>query len=362
MNRYGRWAGTRLRRLCPLWMISVTRPVTRDVIVVGGGPAGLSAALVLGRCNRTVLVCDSGKQRNLPARELHGFLTRDGVPPARFLRLARAALAPYPRVETRREEVVDACRERNGTFRIKLSGGAVERSRKILLATGLVDELPPLGGIKDFYGTSVFHCPYCDGWEVRGQALAVYGRKQRAYEMCRALTAWSDDVALCSNGPCGLSAAQRNDLSRNGIGIHEDRIARLSGRRGQLEAVTFTTGRALRRAALFFDTPTRGRSDLAQRLGCQFKTNGGVRCSAHEASSVPGVYVAGNIIKDVQLVVVAAAEGAKAAFGINLALTREAFERRARSRKPNRARPFAARLAAPMSSLQVPASRIRARL
>jgi thioredoxin reductase len=303
---------------------------TRDAIVVGGGPAGLSAALVLGRCNRSVLVCDSGKQRNLPSRKLHGFLTRDGVPPEQFLRLARDALAAYPAVEVRRDEVIDASRERNGSFRVKLGDGRVERSRKILLATGLVDELPPVRGIRALYGRSVFHCPYCDGWEVRGRALAAYGRKQRGYVMCRALTAWSDDVALCSDGPCGLSPAQRQDLARNGIRIYEDRIDRLSGSHGQLEAVRFANGRALRRAALFFDTPTHGRSDLAQRLGCEFRKDGGLRCSSYEASSIPGVYVAGNIIRDVQLVAVAAAEGAKAAFGINLALTREAFEQRSR--------------------------------
>jgi thioredoxin reductase len=151
--------------------------------------------------------------------------------------------------------------------------------------------------------------------------------------MSRALTAWARDIVLCTDGRAGYPAAQRRQLERNGIRVEERRIARLEGRRGRLRAILFSDGTQLPRDTLFFDTPSRSQSRLAESLGCRFSRDGGVLCGEYEATSVPGVFVAGNIIRDVQLSIVAAAEGARAAFGINRALTREEFERRARSRR-----------------------------
>src|SRR5687768_7612451 len=145
-----------------------------DVLIVGGGPAGLSAALVLGRCRRRVLVCDAGRPRNAASHGLHGFLTRDGIKPSEFLEIARQQLRPYDTVELKQTEVTSARRLANG-FELTLANGESVSARKLLLATGVVDELPALDGLPDFYGRSVFHCPYCDGWEVRDQPLAIYG-------------------------------------------------------------------------------------------------------------------------------------------------------------------------------------------
>jgi len=175
----------------------------------------------------------------------------------------------------------------------------------------------------------VFQCPYCDGWEFRGQPVAVYGKHKRGFEMARALTAWSDDIALCTNGPSRLSKTARSHLARNGVRLFEDRIEGLQGRNGMMSAIRFRNGKSLPRKALFFDTRSRSQSDLARSLGCQFARHGGVKCGQYEATSVPGVFVAGNIIKDVQLSIVAAAEGTRAAFGINKTLTREDFDRKA---------------------------------
>src|SRR5512145_3259015 len=139
-----------------------------DVVIVGGGPAGLSAALMLGRCRRRVLVCDTGRPRNRASQSMHGYLTRDGVPPREFVAIAREQLKPYTTVELRDVEVADAeCRD--GRFVVTLDGGAEIWSRKLLLATGVVDNLPDVAGIGDLYGRSVFHCPYCDAWELRDQ-------------------------------------------------------------------------------------------------------------------------------------------------------------------------------------------------
>jgi len=307
------------------------KPATWDTIVVGGGPAGLSAALVLGRCLRRVLVCDEGLPRNRHATAMHGYLSRDGIAPARFLEIARHELRDYRNV-TLTSCRVTAIRQVDEGFVVDAGQAGQHRCRKVLLATGVRDPLPRLDGIEQFYGKTVHHCPYCDGWEVRNESIAIYGRRTRAFEMARALTAWSQDLVLCTDGSSGLNAQQKLHLARNGVRVVEDRIERLTGRDGQLESIEFADGRRLARSRLFFDLPSVEQSDLPRLLGCRIRRNGSVRCSGYEATDVPGVFIAGNIAGDVQLVVFAAAEGAKAAFGINLALTREDFERQATGR------------------------------
>jgi len=300
-----------------------------EVMVIGGGPAGLSAALVLGRCCRRVLVCDEGQPRNRASKALHGFLTRDGIAPSEFLQLARQQLQRYENVQLLDRAVTDITRQSKSLFRVVLGDDRSELARKVLIATGVVDQLPPIARIDEFWGKSVHQCPYCDGWELRGAPVAVYGKRTRGLEMARALTAWTSDIALCTDGRSGFSDEIRTHLQRNGIEVFEERIVELEGKDGQLDALVFAGGRRLPRRALFFDTPCVSRLDLARNLGCQITRKGAVRCGQYEATSVPGVFVAGNLIKDVQLVIVAAAEGTRAAFGINRSLTREDFERRA---------------------------------
>jgi thioredoxin reductase len=300
-----------------------------DVIVVGAGPAGASAALILGRCCRRVLICDRGTPRSWASHAMHGFLSRDGVDPALFREQVRSELARYSTVEFRQQEVLSARHNSDSSFTATLADGQQETACKLLLATGVSDELPSIPNIADFFGTSVFPCPYCDGWERRGDSVAVFGRGRRAFDMARAMTAWTRDILVCTDGPSGLSHSQRDELARNAIRVETSKITSLSGTGGQLERIHFQDGRATERHALFFDTPSRPQSNLAEELGCELTASGSIRCGQYEASSVPGVFVAGNILKDVQLSIVAAAEGARAAFGINRALTREDFTRRA---------------------------------
>lgn len=283
---------------------------------------------MLGRARRDVLLCDTGTGRNRVSAEMHAYLSRDGIAPGRFLDISRREVLRYPGVRFAPVEVQSATRKGLG-FEVTISGERRVRTRKLLIATGLWDIVPPLEGIEPLFGRSVFQCPYCDGWEMRSRRIAVYGRRQRGFQMARAMTAWANDIVLCTDGRANYTAAQRRQLTRNGIQLVEKRIARLDGVRGRLRAVVFRDGESLARDALFFDTPSRGQSKLAESLGCQFGRDGGVLCGDYEATSVPGVFVAGNIIRDVQLSIVAAAEGARAAFGINRSLTREDFERRA---------------------------------
>ena len=173
--------------------------VTYDCVIVGAGPAGLSAALMLGRCRRKTLVCDIGEPRNIRSAGLHNYLTRDGIPPAEFLQHARQEVARYSTVELRQVEVLDAARSADG-FRLVCADGRQIAARKLLLATGVVDELPELEGLQSLYGTSVHHCPYCDGWEWRDQPIAIYGRGEEGKALALGLTVWSSNLVLCTNG------------------------------------------------------------------------------------------------------------------------------------------------------------------
>ena len=299
-----------------------------DVVIVGAGPAGLSAALVLGRARRKVLICDKGTPRNWASRQMHGFITRDGIDPREFRALAHEELARYDQVELRSAMVVGARALEDGTgFEVKFARGSEVRSRKLLLSTGVLDRLPSVAGMEKLFGTSVFQCPYCHGWEFRDRPVAVYGRGKRGFEMARALTAWTADIVLCTDGEPLTPGAQRQ-LQRNGIQVRTAAIAKLEGRSGRLRQIVFREGEPLAREALFFDTPASEQSALSRAIGCDYGDDGGVKCGQYSATSVPGVYAAGNITRDVQLAIVAAAEGTRAAFGINRALTREDFAKR----------------------------------
>lgn len=293
-----------------------------DVIIVGAGPAGLSAALVLGRCRRSVLVCDSGQPRNAASHGLHGFITRDGIEPKDFLRIAREQLSQYETVELRDATVVAGQRE-NDRFVLTTADGSSFTSRKLLLATGVVDELPPVAGLDQFYGTSVFHCPYCDGWEMRDQPIAIYGRGENGSGLAVKMTLWTRDLVLCTDGPSELTDEHRKKLAKHQIPVREERIVRLEGTDGVLEQIVFDSGETLARRGMFFSTGWKQRSELAKSFGCQLTEEGCVDTGEYEATSVHGVYVAGDASRMVQFVIVAAAEGAQAAVAINKELMKE---------------------------------------
>jgi thioredoxin reductase len=296
-----------------------------DVIIVGGGPAGLSAALVLARACRTVLLFDNNQPRNAATRHMHGFLSREGITPGEFRRIARADLARYTTVTLREGDVIEAVCQPDG-FEVRLTSGETCRSRKLLIATGVADNVPDVPGLRDFYGQSIFHCPFCDGWELREQPLAVYGKGRRGHGLSLELLGWSHDLVLCTDGPADIDDERREQLARNDIRIREERISRLEGRHGQLERIVFDTGETLARRGLFFTTGQHQASPLAMSLGCEFNEKGTVHTGRHETTTVPGLYVAGDASRDVQWVIVAAAEGAEAAFAITQDLIKDSWK------------------------------------
>lgn len=292
-----------------------------DVIIAGGGISGLSTALILGRCSRRVLVCDSGKPRNAVSGALHGFLSRDGTPPMQLRAMAREELGRYPTVTFMEHEVIDAVEVASG-YDVSLANGTVLQARYLVVATGVVDKLPELPGVHELYGSNVFHCPYCDGWEVRNQPLAVYGGGTTGYEYALELIGWSRDVVLCTDGDESPSTGQLSQLARNGVAVRAEPIEKLEMAQGSMMVIWFNNGSGLLRRALFFNPLQYQASPLAERLGCTI-TDGGVVEVGKLQRTRTRLFVVGDAARSIQFAVVAAAEGAEAAYAINTALQKE---------------------------------------
>lgn len=308
-----------------------------DAVIVGGGPAGLSAALLLGRARRRILLCDSGAYRNAPSQAMHGFLTRDGADPAQFRATAHEQLAAYPTVHLCQAEVTEAERREQGfTISFRAAGQQAQRAeaRSLLLATGLLDELPDLPGLREVYGRDAWHCPYCDGFENADRALAILGQGMAGVRLVLELRGWSRDLTLCTNG-APLTPRERRHLTSLGIGLREDAVRELEIAEGRLQGLRLAGGDVLPAQGLFLAMPTRQRSDLGQSLGCQLTKTGSLRADKHGATEVPGLFVAGDSSPGLQMAIVAAAQGTIAAFTLNSQLLREdlAAERRGAGRK-----------------------------
>jgi thioredoxin reductase len=295
-------------------------PEQFDVAIVGGGPAGLSAALILGRSLRRTVVFDHGEPRNLAAAHAHNLFTREGVPPEALADIARRQLAGYASVCVYDTEVLDAVR-RDDAFLLRDDSGREVRARRVLLATGVEDDLPAWEGFDRFWGRSVFHCPYCHGWESRGKRIAVLGDRGEAEGMngVEMMRGWTRDLVLCTDGAVELSDGVRDVLALLRVEVREERIAAVEGG-DALERVRFTDGSALECEGLYLHPPQRVRGPLVERLGCRLHRTGLVEVGSDAQTSCPGVFAAGDMASTLQQVVTAAASGTAAAISLNRGL------------------------------------------
>ena len=307
---------------------------TWDCIVVGAGPAGLNAALVLGRARWRVLVIDSGSPRNYATHEMHGVLGHDGLDPAALRARGRAELAGYGvevvTLEVQGAEVLD------GAVRVTCAG-RTELARTLLLATGMLDDVPDIPGFADVWGTSAHTCPYCDGFEHRDERLAVLAAGGRGEHLAVLLRQWSDDVVLLSNGPHDLAADQLARVQAVGVPIIESPVVGLDSHDGRLHRIRLGDGQTLDRDALFFYVGWRLRNDVARTLGCELRDDGSIAVDANQATTVDRVYAAGNCSEPRALVPAAAGSGTTAAVAINARLCFEDADR-AVARTPSAAR------------------------
>ncbi|MFJ1617100.1 NAD(P)/FAD-dependent oxidoreductase [Streptomyces sp. NPDC088251] len=300
-----------------------------DVVVIGAGAAGLSAALVLGRARRRVAVVDAGEPRNAPAAHMHGFLSRDGMPPADLLAAGRAEVAGYgvDLFESRVDQI-------DPGFFVRLDGGAVLRARRVVVATGLRDELPAIPGVRERWGKDVLFCPYCHAYEVRDRPIGVLGTHAGAVQHALLLRQWSHDVVFFAD-TLHLGAEERDQLAARGIVVADGTIKRLVTEGNQLRGVELAEGHVFPRSAVFLFPHVVPHDTLLTGLGCERDQNGWVTTDTAGRTSVFGVWAVGNVSDAKALVITAAGQGAAAAFALNHDLVAEDVERAVENSSPS---------------------------
>jgi thioredoxin reductase len=299
-----------------------------DVVVIGGGAAGLSAALVLSRARRSVAVVDAGEPRNSPAAHMQGFLSRDGMPPRDLLAAGRDEVQRYggQLIAGTVARVVPGTGPR---FRVALADGQQLDARRVLLATGLRDELPDIPGVRERWGRDLLHCPYCHGYEVRDQPLGLLGGTPDAVQHAQLIRQWSSDVVFFPHTDT-LTADQHEQLAARAIGVVEGTVTRLVVDNDRLRGIELDGGKFIARSAVFVRPRFVPNSDLGVEVGCAVDDNGFVVADAAGRTTVPGVWVAGNAANPRAQVITAAGEGSSAAIALNADLVEDDVQRAVR--------------------------------
>lgn len=295
-----------------------------DVFIVGGGPGGMMSAMTLARGRRQIFLCDDEQPRNAPARQMQNFPSRDGIPPLEFLRLFRSDLEKYDTIHRTKDSVLEIKRAGAG-FKSYLKSGAEVHSRKIILATGVKDELPAIPGIADLWGKSVFHCPYCHGFEHRDEAIGLLVNEEKLYYAIPLILGISKDLILFTDGKYKFTKEQIQLIRKNNIMYFEEKIVSLKRSGDQLTGVELEDGSVIPRKVLFLRPVMRPKSDLGQKLGCQLNEFGLYEVDSTGRSTEKDIFVAGDLNDIRQSVLIAAAFGAKTAIAVNLELLTEDF-------------------------------------
>ena len=307
-----------------------------DVVVIGGSAAGLSAALVLSRARRRVAVVDDGLPRNAPATHMHGFLGSDGLPPAQLLAAGRAEVAGYGAdlVRGTVSKVEPCTTTAQGTrFDVRVEDGSSLRTRSVLVATGLRDELPVIDGLAERWARDVLHCPYCHGWEVRDRPIGVVGGTSEAVRYGQIVRQWSQDVVYFTASGT-LTDTERSEFAARAVGVVEGDIAQVVIDDDRLTGVEMTDGRLVSREVLFVPPRFVPNSSLLADLGCALDGDGWPAHDSLGATSVPGIWAAGNVANPRAQVITAASEGSTAAMAINAALVADDVRNATRNHAP----------------------------
>src|SRR5690625_2773697 len=298
-----------------------------DCAVLGAGPSGLSASLILGRSRRSVALFDNGTNRNSVTQETHGFLTRDGVKPAELRNLGLTELEKYPSVHIYKETVLQVTQQKGDQlFKISTSQAREYFAEKVIIATGIQEIYPQIPEVSTYYGKSLFSCPYCDGWELRDQPLiAIAEDEETAFHMRKLLHNWSKDLIVATNGH-KVSSKIESDLKKKGISIMTDPIVKLDGEKGYLKKVIFASGVEINRTGVFIVPSFYRHNQFAESLGCDIQENGEIVTDDFNRTSNKSIYVAGEITQSApSSLMISAAEGNKAGIAVNTDLTDERF-------------------------------------
>ena len=287
-----------------------------DVLIVGAGPAGSNAAMVLARVRRSVLIIDSGKPRNERSQGMHNYLTRDGILPTEYLTVAHEELLRYG-VQHVRANAVSARKLGDHGFEVTDSNDETYLSKRLLLATGVTDNIPDIPGMKELWGKGVYHCPFCDGYELCDKNIGLYARRYNGFGMAIALRQLSASVILFTDGRGYLTAGQHTQLASRGIRVVSKHISELSCTNDKLTCVTLKGGESIPCDAVFVNHGHKVNNELLVQLGARMTNKGATITNRKQACSIPGLYVAGDAAIDIHFVIVAAAEGAKAAVAIH---------------------------------------------
>jgi thioredoxin reductase len=296
-----------------------------DVIIIGGSYAGLSAAMALGRSLRSVLVIDAGKPCNRQTPHSHNFITQDGQAPKQIADKAKEQVLAYKTVQFFSGLAVSGIKADTG-FEITTNGGETFKGRKLLLATGVLDEMSSLPGFAECWGISLLHCPYCHGYEVRGETMGILGNGDVGYELCKLISNWSKNLILLTNGRSTLTEEQANKISGKGFRVVDKDIARFEHQDGQIRQVIFQDGSKLPVTAVFARPTFRQHGEIPFQLGCLMTEPGFIQVDEFQKTTVPGVFAAGDNTTLFRTVSLATAAGTKAGAAMNKELIEEDFE------------------------------------
>lgn len=296
-----------------------------DVIIIGGSYAGLSAAMSLGRALRKVLIIDSGNPSNKQTPQSHNFLTRDGESPAEIASKGKEEVMKYPSVSFEKGRVT-AVTKPDDHFNVQTEANGVFSGRKLIFATGVLDIIPDMAGFAECWGISILHCPYCHGFEFKGEKTGIFGNGDSGFEQSKFISNWTSDLVLYTNGESTLTKKQAKKLKKNNIEIVEKEIQGFEHDNGRIKNIVFKDDTKEPLKALYASPEVKQQSEVPKELGCDFTDHGRIEVDLFQKTTVPGIYAAGDNSSMGRAVSVAVAAGSVAGMMINKELVGEEFD------------------------------------